>query len=117
MLGGTSAAMVDAAAMIAFYGSVKTYANVFGASGFATEAERIREAFGRGDTEAMIAAVSEEMVDEFSVAGTPAQVTRQLLRYEEIADHVVLFPPGFKVSAERKAENLRMLIEHCAPSR
>jgi alkanesulfonate monooxygenase SsuD/methylene tetrahydromethanopterin reductase-like flavin-dependent oxidoreductase (luciferase family) len=90
---------------------------VFAASGFATEAERIREAFARRDTEAMIAAVSDEMVDSFAVAGTPAQVQRRLARYHAIADHVVLFPPGFKVSAERKAENLRMLIETCAPSR
>jgi probable F420-dependent oxidoreductase len=107
----------EAAAMIAFYGSVKTYANVFAASGFATEAERIRNGFARRDTDAMISAVSDAMVDAFAVAGTPAQVTRRLARYQAIADHVVLFPPGFKVAVERKAENLRMLIEHCAPPR
>ena len=105
----------EVAAMIAFYGSVKTYTTVFAASGFAAEAERIREAFGRHDTEAMVGAVSDEMVDAFAIAGTPEQVSRRLERYDQIADHVVLFPPGFKVTPARQAENLRLLIEHCAP--
>jgi probable F420-dependent oxidoreductase len=107
----------EAATMIAFYASVKTYATVFAISGFAREAERIREGFARQDTEAMISAVSEEMVDAFAVAGTPEQVTRRIARHHALADHVVLFPPGFRVSPERKAENLRMLIDHCAPPR
>jgi probable F420-dependent oxidoreductase len=103
----------DAAAMIAFYGSVKTYGKIFEVSGFGAEAERIREAFGRGDVEAMIAAVSEAMVDEFAVAGTADQVNDRLRRYDGLAEHVVLFPPSFKVAPERVEQNLAMLIERC----
>jgi alkanesulfonate monooxygenase SsuD/methylene tetrahydromethanopterin reductase-like flavin-dependent oxidoreductase (luciferase family) len=105
----------EAAAMVAFYGSVKTYGQIFEVSGFGPEAERIRDAFARRDVEEMRAAVSEEMVDAFAVAGRPADVRARLRRYEALADHVVLFPPSFDVEPDRKAENLALLIEHCRP--
>jgi probable F420-dependent oxidoreductase len=103
----------EAAAMIAFYGSVKTYANVFAVSGFGAQAQRIREAFARGDVDAMVATVTEDMVDEFAVAGTPAQVHDRLRRYDGLARDVVLFPPSFRIEPERVTENLGMLIETC----
>jgi probable F420-dependent oxidoreductase len=103
----------DAAAMIAFYGSVKTYGKLFDVCGFAREAEAIREAFGRTDVDGMVAAVTDPMIDEFAVAGTPAQVNDKLRRFEGVADEVVLFPPSFRVSQERVAENLSILTGHC----
>jgi probable F420-dependent oxidoreductase len=106
----------EAAAMIAFYGSVKTYANIFDVAGFASHADRIREAFGRGDVEAMIGEVTDEMIDEFAVAGTADQVNDRLPRYDALAQHVVLFPPSFNIAPERVAENLGMLIERCGPA-
>ena len=57
--------------MIAFYGSVKSYGGLFGACGFAAEAAAIQAAFAARDPDAMVAAVTEEMVDEFACAGTP----------------------------------------------
>jgi probable F420-dependent oxidoreductase len=105
----------DAAAMIAFYGSVKTYANVFAVSGFADEAQQIRDAFRARDTTAMIAAVTDGMIDTFAVAGTPQQVNAQLRRYDGLAQQVVLFPPAFQVDEERVTENLAMLTQHCTP--
>jgi probable F420-dependent oxidoreductase len=103
----------DAAAMMAFYGSVKTYGRLFESCGFGRQAEAIRTAFARGDADAMLAAVSEEMVDEFAVAGTPEQVNARLRRFDGLADEVVLFPPGFRVSPERMAENAALLTAHC----
>lgn len=106
----------DAAAMIAFYGSVKTYSNVFDISGFADEAERIRAAFRARDVDAMIDAVSDDMVDTFAVSGTPAQVQSGLARYEALAERVVLFPPSFRIAPARVAENLALLTTHCQQS-
>ncbi len=105
----------DAAAMIAFYGSVKTYARLFAFSGFAREAEAIRAAFARRDADAMIAAVTDAMVDELALAGTPAQVAEGLRRWDGVVDHVALSPPTFRVPPERVAGNLRALIAACAP--
>jgi probable F420-dependent oxidoreductase len=105
----------EAAAMIAFYGSVKTYARIFEVSGFATEAEKIRDAFTRRDVAEMTAAVSDEMVDAFAVAGRPQDVRARLRRYDALADHVILFPPSFDIALERRTENVSLLIEHCHP--
>jgi probable F420-dependent oxidoreductase len=102
----------DAAAMIAFYGSVKSYAGMF--EGFDAEAAAIREAFARGDADAMVAAVTDAMVDELAVAGTPAEVVKQLRRFDGLVDEVVLSPPTFRVPPERVAANLATLTAHCA---
>jgi alkanesulfonate monooxygenase SsuD/methylene tetrahydromethanopterin reductase-like flavin-dependent oxidoreductase (luciferase family) len=101
--------------MIAFYGSVKSYAGLFDACGFASEAEAIRAAFAAGDVEAMVGVVTDAMVDELAVAGAPAEVGEQLRRFDGVVDEVVLSPPTFRVAPERVAENLATLIEHCAP--
>lgn len=105
----------EAAAMIAFYGSVKSYGNVFEVCGFGREAKAMQEAFAAQDVGAMVGAVSDAMIDEYAVAGTPAQVNEQLRRFDGVADSVVLSPPSFRVTPERVAENLAMLVEHCSP--
>ena len=107
----------EAAAMIAFYASVKSYGALFTACGFGAEAAKVREAFGSRDLKGMVAAVTDAMVDEFSVAGTPQQVAEKLARYDGVVDEVVLTVPSFQISEERVAENLALLTEHCAPAR
>lgn len=102
----------EAAGMIAFYASVRSYANIFEVSGFGAQAETIREAFRRRDVTGMTAAVTDEMVDAFAVAGRPDDVKARMRRYDSLADQVVLFPPSFDVGPERRAENLSLLIEH-----
>jgi probable F420-dependent oxidoreductase len=106
----------DAAAMIAFYGSVKTYGALFERCGFGPEAGVIREAFARRDVDGMVAAVSEAMVEEFALAGTPEQVAGRLARFDGLVDEVVLFPPSFRATPERAAQNLAALVAACAPS-
>lgn len=105
----------EAAAMIAFYGSVKSYGQLFDVCGFAAEAKAMQAAFAARDVDAMVGAVTDAMIDEFACAGTPAQVAAALRRYHGVADHVVLSPPSFRVSPGRIAENLALLTEHCAP--
>ena len=59
--------------------------------------------------------LSDAMVDEFSVAGTPADVREKIRRFDGVVDEVVLTVPSFQISEERVAENLALLTEHCAP--
>ena len=106
----------EAAAMIAFYGTVKSYAVVFEHCGFGAEAKAIQEAFAKRDLAAMVGAVSEPMVDEFAAAGTPEEVDASLRRYDGVVDEVVLSVPSFQVTDERVAENLALLTERCAPA-
>jgi probable F420-dependent oxidoreductase len=105
----------EAAGMIAFYGTVKSYATVFEHCGFGAEAKAIQAAFAERDLKAMVGAVSEPMVDQFAAAGTPGEVERKLRRYDGVVDEVVLSVPSFQVSDERVAENLALLTAGCAP--
>ena len=97
--------------MIAFYGSVKSYGALLEVCGFGSEAAAIQAAFKARDPDAMVAAVTEEMVDEFACAGTPAQVREGLRRFDGLVDEVALSPPSFRVSPERAGEILAGLIE------
>jgi probable F420-dependent oxidoreductase len=105
----------EAAAMIAFYGSVKSYGPLFDVCGFGREATAIQRAFAARDADGMVAAVTDEMVDEFACAGTPAQVRAGLRRFDGLVDEVALSPPSFRVSPERAGEILAGLIDACGP--
>lgn len=106
----------EAAAMIAFYGSVKSYGGLFAACGFEAEAIRIQQAFAARDLDAMVSAVSDAMVDEFAITGRPDQVRAGLRRFDGLADEVALSVPSFQISPERAAQMLDQLIEVCAPA-
>lgn len=106
----------EAAAMIAFYGSVKSYGTLFASCGFGAQATAMQAAFAARDLAAMIGAVTDPMIDEFACAGTPAQVRDKLRRFDGLVDEVSLFPPSFQISPPRAAEILGTLIEHCAPA-
>lgn len=86
-----AAARRAAAATIAFYATVKTYEPLF--APFLGEYRRIQEAALRGDTSAMVDAVSEAMIDAFAVAGPPEEARRKLEAYAELADSICLAPP------------------------
>ena len=105
----------DAASMIAFYGSVKSYGVLFEAVGFGAEAKAIQAAFAARDVEGMVGAVTDAMVDALAVAGTPEQVADKLRRFDGVVDEVVLSVPSFRTSPERVAENLALLTAHCGP--
>jgi alkanesulfonate monooxygenase SsuD/methylene tetrahydromethanopterin reductase-like flavin-dependent oxidoreductase (luciferase family) len=105
----------EAAAMIAFYGSVRSYGGLFDVCGFGSEAAAIQAAFKARDPDAMVAAVTDEMVDEFACAGTPAQVREGLRRFDGLVDEVALSPPSFRVSPDRAGEILAGLISACGP--
>jgi len=105
----------EVAAQIAFYAAPRAYAPMFEASGFAAEAGRIREAFAAGDHQAMLDAVSDEMLDAIGVAGTPDQVRAGIARREGDFDHLALYSPSFTMSLERVQQNTLELIRVGAP--
>jgi probable F420-dependent oxidoreductase len=105
----------ELAAQIAFYTAPKAYAPMFETSGFAAEAERVRTAFADRDTEAMIAAVSDDMLDAIGVAGTAEQVRAGIARRASDFDHVALYSPSFTMTAERVRQNTLDLVRAAAP--
>jgi probable F420-dependent oxidoreductase len=100
----------EVAAQIAFYTSAKTYAPLLERTGFATEGEQIRSAFGRGDLDGMIAAVSDRMIDALAVVGTAADVRAGLQRYAGLLDHAILYSPSIGRSAERVRASALALV-------
>jgi probable F420-dependent oxidoreductase len=100
----------EAAAQIAFYCSAKSYAGLLDSCGFGAEGASIRAAFAAGEWDAMVAAVSERMVDEIALAGTPAEVRAKAARYDDLLDHLILYAPSYGVSPERALENATRLV-------
>jgi alkanesulfonate monooxygenase SsuD/methylene tetrahydromethanopterin reductase-like flavin-dependent oxidoreductase (luciferase family) len=106
----------EVAAQIAFYAAPRAYAPMFQASGFAGEAHRIRDAFAGRDHQAMIDAVSDEMLDAIGVAGTAQQVRAGIARRERDFDHLCLYSPSFTMTLERVQQNTLDLVRVAAPA-
>jgi probable F420-dependent oxidoreductase len=91
------AARRDAAAVIAFNSTVKTYRATHRVSGFKREADAIRDAWTRGDFAGMASAVTEEMIDAIALAGTPAEVRERFAeRWDGVYERTLLWPPSFR---------------------
>lgn len=91
------AARQAAAAVVAFNSTVKTYRATHRFSGFEREADVVREAWSRGDWPAMIAAVSDEMIDSITLAGTPDEVRGRFAeRWDGVYERALLWPPAFR---------------------
>jgi len=95
---------------IAFYSVIPYFDVMFELHGFQAEAAAIRAAAARGDPAGMIAAVSEEMIDTFAIAGTPDDCRRRLDAWSDL-ELAVLFPPTFQLEPDEIAANHRGLIE------
>ena len=97
----------DAAAVIAFNSTVKTYDVVQRVHGFESEVERIRAAWRAGDFGAMAEAVSDRMVDTIALAGTADEVRRRFAeRWAGVYERTLLWPPAF-----RGLEGVRAVVE------
>jgi probable F420-dependent oxidoreductase len=98
------AARRDAAAVVAFNSTVKTYRATHQVAGFEREAEAIREAWSRRDPAAMVAAVTDEMIDAITLAGTPDEVRQRFTeRWEGVYERTLLWPPSFRGAYALKA--------------
>lgn len=70
--------------VIAFYvGAMEYYAGVFRRFGFETEVENITSAWENSDREAARAAVTDSLLDDVAIAGSPEAGRRRLAAYRE----------------------------------
>ena len=96
---------------IAFYAVVRTYRRILALHGWERAADEIRTAWERRDRAGMLAAVTDDMVDAVAVAGTAADVRRQLDASAAVHyDHVLLYAPSYGLSDGRSAENVAASI-------
>lgn len=93
------------------YGQYPVHQKQYKLYGFVREAEQIDAAMKRGDTEAALAAVSEEMVDVLGIAGTPDEVRRLMKDWDGVLDSAALMSPMFELSADEVRHNCLQIIE------
>jgi len=96
-------AVADVRRMIAFYLTVRTYDPYVEFHGWQAQTAALRTAFRAGDTDAMAAAVTDDMVEQIAVVGT-TQTAREVLRrrVDALPRDVGFFaPPSFLVSPRR----------------
>jgi probable F420-dependent oxidoreductase len=107
-----SRAVLDARRMIAFYLTVRTYDPMVEAHGWQQPVATLREAFARGDTDAMAAAVTDEMLAEIAACGTTEQARASLsARGSGLArDVVFLAAPSFLVGFRRRERYARSAL-------
>jgi alkanesulfonate monooxygenase SsuD/methylene tetrahydromethanopterin reductase-like flavin-dependent oxidoreductase (luciferase family) len=79
--------------------------------GFTEAALAIRSAMRRNDIAGMISAVTDEMVEALTVAGTPDDVRRQLGQFDGLVDTVILCSPFFAVGTAEVKANHQAMIE------
>jgi probable F420-dependent oxidoreductase len=106
-------AVREAKAQIAFYGTTPNYLPVFAVHGdehLMEEYRRVFVASGR-DLDAMVAAVSDEVVERYAIAGTPDEVRDRVAEFEDNVDHLILGGAWYQVPPQRMAENLWAVLE------
>ncbi len=95
---------------LAFYAVIPYFDIMFGLHGFEREAAAVRDAAARGDTAAMFAAVPDEMVDTFAIAGTPDECRVRLRDFAGL-DVAVLFPPSYQLGPDEIEANHLAILE------
>ena len=107
----TEQARNEARGQIAFYYTTRLYHSILRPHGWEAIGEAIASAFRKGDFAAMAAEVTDEMVDQIAIAGTPDEVRDQLDAWKGLADHVLLYTPSVGLKAERVQENLDAIVD------
>jgi alkanesulfonate monooxygenase SsuD/methylene tetrahydromethanopterin reductase-like flavin-dependent oxidoreductase (luciferase family) len=107
----TEQARNEARGQIAFYYTTRLYHSILKPHGWEAAGEAIAGAFRRGDFKAMAAAVTDEMVDEIAIAGTPDEVRDQLKAWAPFADEVILYSPSVGMRPERVQDNVDAIVD------
>jgi probable F420-dependent oxidoreductase len=80
---------------LSFYGSTRTYRPVFELHGWRDTSEQLHRSMAAGDTEAMAAAITDEMLDEYAVTATWDGLAPALTaRYRGLADRIFSYGPA-----------------------
>ena len=96
-------AIADMRGTVAFYASIAQYAKYYEAHGFGFAARRASEAAAQNDHRAMVAAIPDEMVSTFTIAGTPDEARDRVSKMWQYADSLTLIPPQAGLSPDRLA--------------
>jgi probable F420-dependent oxidoreductase len=106
----------DAKRQIAFHATVRTYDRILDLHGFTDTAAQIRELWRSFDLAGMTALVTDEMLDEMAVAGTPSECRERVAERAASVDRLLLGAPVVATDAGRIGEYHDALVETFATS-
>ena len=101
----------DAAAQIAFYVVVRTYAPLVELEGFTAEAAAIRDAWKARDHDAMIDAVTPAMLERMAVAGTPDEAREQITAFHGLYDRLCCYVPSYGLGVGEIGERVDAVVD------
>ncbi len=104
-------ALRDAKNQIAFYASVKSYQGILNLHGWEEQKRTIWEHFKTLNLPKMAAAVTDDMVEQIAIAGTPEECREQIEKWKDVVDLPILYTPTAGVKADRVRENHRLIVE------
>jgi probable F420-dependent oxidoreductase len=106
-------AVREAKAQVGFYGTTPNYSPVFAANGEAHLTEDLGRVFADtgGDPDALAAAVPDDVLDRYAIAGTPDEVRDRLDEMAGLVDHLILGGAWYRVPPQRAAENVQAIME------
>ncbi len=107
----TEQARLEVRGQIAFYYTTRLYHSVLEPNGWREAGEAIATAFKAKDYRAMSEAVTDEMIDEIAIAGTPDEVRDQVVQWQEFSDHLILYTPSAGLKPGRVQENLDAMLD------
>ncbi|MEU8243079.1 LLM class flavin-dependent oxidoreductase [Actinoplanes missouriensis] len=90
-----------AANVVGFYASVRSYAEMFGKAGFGAVTEKASAALRDGrPADDLGDLVPDEMVDAYTIAGTPGQCRSKIAAYDGLAGALKLSAPSYGLPAD-----------------
>ncbi len=95
---------------VAFYATLPYFDVILDPPGFTEAKLTIRDAMARNDVPAMLAAVSDEMIDALVLSGTPDDVRQQLTAFDGLFDTLLLLSPSFAADPEEVRHNNAAMI-------
>ena len=101
----------DAKRQIAFHATVRTYDRILDLHGFTETAARIRELWRNFDLAGMTALVTDEMLDQMAVAGTPGECRERVAERGESVDRLLLGAPAVATDPSRMREYHDAIVE------
>lgn len=112
----STAARAAAATQIAAYAVRGASDAMLEFNGFTEETAAIRAAFARRDFAAMTAAVSDRMLDETAVFGSPSEARERFQeRFAALYEKPLLYSPNTGLPIEYLSENINAICETFAP--
>ena len=110
------AARQAARSSLSYWVGLPAYNDAPARAGFEGEAAGIATAFRAGDTPALLAAISDRLIDEYCLAGPPARCRDQLAGWHETGAATILLVPHPVLPGEAYAPGVERTLRSLSPS-